>query len=111
MLKNKIQYFRGKINMDDFEAVISPADRRKVMAIGVSQSGHLTMNGRFLSVIKNLNVDLRCSKDKRMILINDEDSGDYAFPKSGRIKDVEFVRSLSAAGLAVPCRYIMKYSE
>lgn len=111
MQNNKIRYYRGTIDMAAFEPVISPAERRKVMAVNVSAAGHLAMNQRFSEALKTLKVDLRASKDRRMILVSDSGEGDYQFPKSGNIKDVEFVRSIAAAGLTVPCRYIMMYSE
>lgn len=86
-------------------------NKRKVLAIGISESGHLAMNERFLAVIKKLNVDFQVSDDKQMILISDEAEGKYVFPKSDRIKDELFVQSVLDAGLAVPCRYIMKYCD
>ena len=111
MTNHNINYYRGKINLEDFEPVLSPVDKRRVMAINISTSGHLAMNERFCAELKNRVFDFRISKDKKMILLKEDTSGNYTFPKSGRIKDEDFVRSLSAAGLYVPCRYIMKYCE
>lgn len=111
MQNHNIQLFRGKIDLNDFTPVESPQKRRKVMAIGVNPSGCLSMNERFRAALKNRSVDFRISKDKKTIVINEESGGEYTFPKSGNIKDIEFVRALSASGLTVPCRYIMKYSE
>ena len=110
-MNSKIRYYRGKIDLENFEAVMSPVDRKRVMAIGVSPSGHLSMNENFRSAVRSLTVDFRISKDRKTIVIDDSGSGEYTFPKSGNIKDVEFVRLLSAVGLEIPCRYIMKYSE
>lgn len=111
MTNHNIQYFRGKINLENFEQVLSPIDKRRAMALNISSSGHLAMNDKYRDVMKNMRVEFRASEDKKMILLKEDDSGNYTFPKSGRIKDEDFVRSLSAAGLYVPCRYIMKYSE
>ena len=109
--RKSIPVYRGKINLEDFEPVLSPVDKRRAMAINISTSGHLAMNERFCAELKNRCFDFRASKDKKMIMLKEDNSGHYTFPKSGRIKDEEFVRSLSAAGLYVPCRYIMKYCE
>ena len=111
MTMQNIPLYEGIINLEDFTPVESPQSRRRVMAIGVNPSGHLSMNERFRSVLKNRSVDFRISKDKKTIYIKDEEDGQYPFPKSGSIKDIELVRSLSKAGLKIPCRYIMKYSE
>ena len=111
MSKVTIPSYYGEIDLSRFSVVEPPQDKRKVLAIGISESGHLAMNERFLAVIKKLNVEFQVSDDKRMILIGDEEDGSYTFPKSGRIKDEDFVKSLLDSGLAVPCRYIMKYSE
>ena len=97
--------------MERFTEVEAPRDRRKVLAIGVSESGHLAMNERFLSMIHCFNMKLMISDDKKTILLSETDDGKYAFPKSGRIKDVEFVRSLCDEGRAVRWRYIIGCSE
>lgn len=111
MSREKIPSYYGEIDLSRFSVVEPPQDKRKVLAIGISESGYLAMNERFLAVIKKLNVEFQVSDDKRMILIGDEAEGSYTFPKSGRIKDEQFVQSVLDAGLAVPCRYIMKYSD
>ena len=111
MSKVKIPNYHGEIDLSRFSVVEPPQEKRKVLAIGISESGYLAMNERFLAVIRKMNVDFQVSDDKRMILISDEAEGSYVFPKSGRIKDEQFVQSVLDADLAVPCRYIMKYCD
>ena len=103
--------YHKQINLERFTEVEAPRDRRKVLAIGVSESGHLAMNERFLSMIHCFNMKMMISDDKKMLLLSETEDGKYVFPKSGRIKDIEFVKSLCEAGFAVPCRYIISYSE
>lgn len=111
MSTKQIRIYHKPIDLNRFTEVESPRDRRKVMAIGVSETGHLAMNEQLLSVIRSFTTKLMVSKDKKMILIRETEEGNYVFPKSGRIKDTEFVRALYDAGLAVPCRYIFSYNE
>lgn len=111
MNTKKIPNYCKQIDLERFSEVESPRDGRKVLAIGVSETGHLAMNERLLSMIQCFSMKLMVSDDKKMILLKETKDGKYVFPKSGRIKDVEFVKSLSDAGLAVPSRYIISYSE
>ena len=111
MNTNNYPIYHKQIDLERFTEVEAPRDRRKVLAIGVSESGHLAMNERFLSMIRCFKMKMMISDDRKMILLNETEDGQYVFPKSGRIKDVEFVKSIYDAGLAVPCRYIISYSE
>ena len=65
MTNHNINYYRGKINLEDFEPVLSPVDKRRVMAINISTSGHLAMNERFCAELKNRVLTFGYQKIKR----------------------------------------------
>lgn len=107
----KVRYYQGTINPDDLIVVEPPECKRKVMALCVSESGHITLNDHFLSAIDDRLFDFRTTKDRKIITLKATKDGIYTFPKNGRKKDVDFVRGLSACGLHLPCKYVLKYSE
>jgi len=92
--------------------VVEPSEsKRKAMALCVSESGHITLNDHFLSAVDDRFFDFRITKDMRIITLKAAEDGIYSFPKNGRKKDMDFVRGLSACGVQIPCKYVLKYCE
>lgn len=96
------------------EPVSPPASPLSGMAVTVSASGHVTLNQRLLEAVMGKSPSLRITfsayKDRTCILLCPSESGAYKFPKSGRIKDVAFSRSLVEAGISLPARYTVAWN-
>ena len=107
----RICYYQGTIDQQDMIVVEPPEIKRKAMALCVSESGHITLNDHFLSAVDDRLFDFRIAKDRKTITLKATEDGIYTFPKNGRKKDVDFVRGLSAWGVQIPCKYVLRYSE
>lgn len=107
----RISYYQGTIDLQDMIVVDSPESRRKALALCVSESGHITLNEHFPNAVNDRLFDFRITKDRKIITLKAAEDGIYSFPKNGRKKDVDFVRGLSACGVQIPCKYVLKYSE
>lgn len=97
------------------EPVPPPAPSGRSPAITVSPSGHVALNGCLreaaVRMAPALRVDFSASADRTYLVLRPSAAGPYQFPKSGRIKDVAFSRSLVAAGISLPARYAVTWNE
>ena len=75
MNTKKYPIYHKQIDLERFKEVEAPRGRRKVLAIGVSESGHLAMNERFLSMIRCFKMKMMISDDRKMILLNETEDG------------------------------------
>ena len=90
------------------EPVPPPVPHQNGMAVSVVPSGHVTLIQRLCEAVTQkiplLRVEFSAYRDRTRLLLRPSEAGPYKFPKSGRIKDTAFTRSLVNAGIALPAR-------
>lgn len=96
------------------EPVPPPVPHQNGMAVSVVPSGHVTLIQRLCEAVTQkiplLRVEFSAYRDRTRLLLRPSEAGPYKFPKSGRIKDTAFTRSLVNAGIALPARYTVAWN-
>ena len=96
------------------EPVPPPVPHQNGMAVSVVPSGHVTLIQRLCEEVTqkspSLRVEFSVYQDRTRLLLRPSEAGPYKFPKSGRIKDTAFTRSLVNAKIALPARYTVAWN-
>lgn len=92
-----------------------PSKQGTEMAVSVTKSREICLNGKLLQEIKKVTPDaMVCvdyTEDGRAIIIrNAEKANDFRFGKNGRVKHKEFVGELEKLGYGIPARYVVEWN-
>lgn len=91
-----------------------PVKKGREMAVSVTKSREISLNGKLLQEIKKINSDaivwVDYTEDGRAIMIrNAGEDNDFRFGKTGRVKHKEFVGELEKLGYGIPARYLVEW--
>lgn len=104
----------AEINLSEFEHVLPPIRPMASCAITVSAGGNVALNQRLLDALGETEkvFDIRMKRsDGAMLLLMQNSSADYRFPKNGSRKDLAFARDLASKGISLPARYEVAWNE
>lgn len=102
------------IDFSTMKHLTMPSKQGTEMAVSVTKSGEICLNGRLLQEIKKIIPDVVVcvdyTEDSRAIMIrNAGKANDFRFGKNGRVKHKEFAGELEKMGYGIPARYVVQW--
>lgn len=100
------------IDFSTMKHLTMPSKQSTEMAVSVTKSGEICLNGRLLQEMKKVISDEKVyvdyTEDGRAIMIrNAGKANDFRFGKNGRVRHKEFAGELEKMGYGIPARYVV----
>lgn len=103
------------LNFDNFLTLKMPERRFNEFHLRVNEKGDMSINSKFLEKLKDtfpdLLLSLKYQKDYSVIAFLEPTDEIYKFPKTGRMKHLDFRDTLKQAGISLPATYIIDWNS
>ena len=98
-----------QIDLSKWDQIAPPPPSTYPFSLSANPNGYISLGERLRDEMRKHRPELvfqfHAQPDRRVLALVPCDSGEYHFPKGGRVKDLRFTQSLIAAGVILPARY------